>query len=206
VVEEVLPLHEMDVQVALVVGGGNFIRGRDLPAESSIRRATADYMGMLATVMNGLALQDALEARGVPARVQDAMGIPSVCEPFVLRQTVKYLNNRHVVIFTGGTGSPFFTTDTCASLRAREINADVLLKATRVDGVFDTDPEKDSAATKYQRLTFQQVLADRLGIMDLAAVCMCMEGRIPIVVFNFSQPGNLAAVVRGADVGTVITE
>lgn len=206
VVQEVAAVREMGVEAALVVGGGNFVRGRDLMADASIRRTTADYMGMLATVMNGLALRDALEARGVPARLLGAIPMPPVCEPFAARRAIDHLQRGRVVIFAGGTGSPFFTTDTCASLRAAEISADALLKATKVDGVFNADPEKDPAARKYRRLTYQQVLADRLGVMDLAAVSMCMEVRIPIVVFEFSRPGSLAAAVRGADIGTLIAE
>ena len=209
VVEELLPVWQMDVQIGLVVGGGNVIRGRDLQSQDTppqIRRATADHMGMLATVINALALHDALEAHGVSARTLSAISMTGVCEPFDARRAVHHLENGRVGLFAGGTGSPFFSTDTCAALRASEIGAEVLLKATKVGGVFDSDPEKNDSAKRYDRLTYQKVLADRLGVMDLTAIAMCMESRIPIIVFELAKPGNLAAVVRGEKIGTLISE
>ena len=206
VVGELRPLVEMGVQVGLVVGGGNFVRGRDLAGVPDIHRVTADYMGMLATVMNAIALQDALESNGIPARVLSALPMPQVCEPFVRRQAVAHLETGRVVLLAGGTGSPFFTTDMCAALRANEIAAEVLFKATKVDGVFDADPVKNPDAKKYDTLSYQKVLADRLGVMDLTAISMCMESRIPIVVFQLDKPGNLQAALAGKPVGTLIRE
>jgi uridylate kinase len=204
-VGELAPLHEMQVEVGLVVGGGNFLRGKTLAEAEFIQRATADAMGMLATVMNGLALQDALEHRGVPTRVLSAIPTAGVCEPFARRRALHHLEQRRVVILAGGTGSPFFTTDTCSALRASELGADVLLKATKVDGVFEADPLKHPDARKFDRLTYGQVLAKQLGVMDLAAVSLCMESRIPVIVFRLGTPGNLAAAVRGEAVGTMIS-
>ncbi len=214
VVDQLLGIIQMGVQMGVVVGGGNFIRGRDLErlgeqgqtGTVSIHRATADYMGMLATIINALALQDALESRGATTRVQSAIAIPDVCEPFVSRRAVRHLGKGRTVLFAGGTGNPFFTTDTCAALRARQINAEVLLKATKVDGVFDSDPEKNPDAKKYDRLSYEKVLADKLGIMDLTAISMCMENDIPILVFQLSKEGNLADAVCGKDVGTMISK
>ena len=206
VVDELRPLIQMGVQVGLVVGGGNFVRGRDLAGVPAIHRVTADYMGMLATVINGIALQDALESSGVPARVLSAIPMPQVCEQFIRRVAVRHLEQGRVVILAGGTGSPFFTTDMCAALRANEIAAEVLFKATKVDGVFDADPVKNPAARKYDRLDYQKVLADRLGVMDLTAISMCMESRIPILVFQLDKPGNLLGAVTGQTVGTIITD
>ncbi|MBI5724977.1 MAG: UMP kinase [Planctomycetes bacterium] len=206
IVQEIIPVHKMGVQTALVVGGGNFIRGRNLASDPHIQRTSADYMGMLATVINALALQDALEKYGVPTRVLSAITMTAVCEPFIRRRAMRHLEKGRVVILAGGTGSPFFSTDTCASLRASEINAEVLLKATKVDGVFDSDPVTNPSAKRYEKLTYQQVLAQRLGVMDLTAISMCMESRIPIVVFKVAKPGNLAAAVRGQTVGTTVSE
>ena len=214
VVDQLLGIIQMGVQIGLVVGGGNFVRGRDLEqlgergqtGTVSIHRATADYMGMLATIINALALQDALESRGATTRVQSAIAIPDICEPFLPRRAVRHLGKGETVLFAGGTGNPFFTTDTCAALRARQINAEVLLKATKVDGVFDSDPEKNPNAKKYDRLSYEKVLADKLGIMDLTAISMCMENDIPILVFQLSKEGNLADAVCGKDVGTMISK
>lgn len=194
------------VQVAVVIGAGNLMRGRMLADNPDIQRPTADAMGMLATVMNGLALQDSLEAAGVKAQVMSAIPMPSICESYTRRSAIRCLQEGKVVILVGGTGSPFFTTDTGASLRACELDADVMLKATKVDGVFDSDPEKNPAAKKYVKLTYQKVLTDRLGVMDLSAVTMCMEKKIPIMVFQISKPGNLAAAVHGQAVGTLVSE
>ncbi len=205
-IEEIQPAVSLGVQMGIVVGGGNFVRGRSLGGNPPIQRATADHMGMLATVMNALALQDSLESAGLSARVQSAIPMTSLCETFIRRRAMEHLESGRIVILAGGTGSPFFTTDTCASLRALEINAQALLKATKVDGVFDCDPVNNPAARKYDRLTYQKVLADRLGVMDLTAISMCMESRLPIVVFDLFRKGNLLAAVKGEKVGTTIAE
>ena len=205
-VEEMLPVVGMGVQLAVVVGGGNFVRGRDQADSLHIQRATADYMGMLATVINALALQDSLEERGVETRLLGAIQMTPVCEPFVRRRALAHLRKGRVIILAGGTGSPFFTTDTCAALRAQEIGAEVLLKATKVDGVFDSDPQKNADAKKYDRLTYAEAIRDRLQVMDLTAISMCMESRIPIIVFRLAGKGNLALAVSGGTVGTIVTE
>ena len=206
VADELAPLVDMGVQVGLVVGGGNLIRGHDLAERTHVRRATADSMGMLATVINGLALRDALESRHLPACVMTAAQIAGVGEPFLRRKAIAHLEAGQIVIFAGGTGNPFFTTDTCAALRALEIDAEVLLKATKVDGVYGGDPVKSPDARRYDRLTYQKVLSDRLGVMDLAAVSMCMETKLPIIVFQLSKAGSLAAAVCGRHVGTTIRD
>ncbi len=206
VVGEIHPLVEMGVQVGLVIGGGNFIRGRDLADDPHIHRVTADNMGMLATVINAIALQDAMESHGVRACVLSAIPMPQICDPFITRDAVKHLEEGRVVVMAAGTGSPFFTTDMCAALRANEVNAEVVLKATKVDGVFDADPLTHPNAKKYDRLSYQKVLADRLGVMDLTAISMCMESRIPIIVLQLTNKGNLLKAVRGEQVGTIITE
>ena len=205
-VSELLPVVEAGTTLAVVIGGGNLIRGRDLAGHPSIQRATADYMGMLATVINALALQDEMEARGIQTRVLGAITMTAICEPFIRRRAIRHLEKGRVVILAGGTGSPFFTTDTCAALRAQELGAELLLKATKVNGVFDADPAQNPAARRYDRLTYQKVLADRLGVMDLTAISMCMESRTPIVVFDLAKPGSLAAATAGEPVGTIITE
>jgi len=205
-VAELAPLHEMQVQAAVVVGGGNFLRGRETAgAGSFLQRTTADAMGMLATVMNALALQDALQARHLPARVLSAVPMGGLCEPYVRARAVRHLEKGRFVILAAGTGSPFFTTDTCSALRASELGAEVLLKATKVDGVFEADPVTCPDAKKFDRLTYGEVLARRLGVMDLAAVSLCMDSRIPVIVFRLSRAGNLAAAVRGEPVGTTIS-
>ncbi len=206
VVDEIQPVVESGVQLALVVGGGNMVRGRDFAANPHIHRATADYMGMLATVINALALQDALESRGLPTRVLSAITMTSVCEPFIRRRAIRHLEKGRIVILAAGTGSPFFTTDTCAALRANEISADALLKATKVDGVFDADPAENPDAERFDRLSYQDVLTRQLGVMDLTAISMCMESKMPIIVFTLASAGNLAGVVAGEDIGTIITE
>ncbi len=204
VVAELAPLPERGVQVAVVVGGGNFFRGRTFSQAPFIQRPTADAMGMLATLINGLALQDALEGRGVPARLLSAVPAGGMCEPYVRRRALRHLEKGRVVLLAGGTGSPFFTTDTCAALRASELAADVLLKATKVDGVFEADPLTHPQARRFDRLTHAEVLSRQLGVMDLAAVSLCMDSRIPVVVFRLATPGNLLAAVRGEPVGTMI--
>ena len=194
----------MDVQVAVVIGGGNIFRGAGL-ARAGMDRVTADQMGMLATVMNALAMQDALESLGLHVRVMSAIRINQVCEDYIRRRAVRHLEKGRVAIFAAGTGNPFFTTDTAAALRAIEISADVLLKATKVNGVYSDDPLRNSAALRYPRLTFDKVLTDRLNVMDATAVVMCRDNRLPLRVFNLNNPGDLTRVVRGEDVGTLVT-
>ncbi len=205
-VDEVAGVVETGAEVALVIGAGNLVRGKRLASESSIDRATADYMGMLGTVINALALQDVLEARGLQTRVLGAITMTAVCEPFIRRRAMRHLEKGRVILLAAGTGSPFFTTDTCAALRALEIGADALLKATKVDGVFDSDPVENPKAQRFEQLSYQDVLARRLGVMDMTAISMCMEGNLPVVVFQLSKPGNLRAAVAGEPVGTLITE
>ncbi len=194
----------MGVQVCLVIGGGNIFRGVS-GAAAGMERAQADYIGMLATVMNALAMQEALEQGGTPTRVQSAIPMSSVCEPYIRRRAERHLEKGRVVVFAAGTGNPFFTTDTAAALRAIEISADVLLKATRVNGVYSDDPLRNPAAVRYPRLTFDKVLNDRLNVMDATAIVMCRDNRLPLRVFNLNNPGDLTRIVRGEDVGTVVT-
>jgi len=199
--QEVLALG---VQVAVVIGGGNIFRGAGL-ARSGMDRVTADQMGMLATVMNALAMQDAIEQIGSHARVMSAIRINEVCEDFIRRRAVRHMEKGRIVIFAAGTGNPFFTTDTAASLRAIEIGADLLIKATKVNGVYDDDPVKNPAAKRYQKLSFDRVLDDRLSVMDATAIVMCRDNRLPLRVFNLGNNGDLPRVVRGEDVGTLVT-
>jgi uridylate kinase len=194
----------LDVDVAVVVGGGNFWRGR-VGASVGMDATQSDHMGMLATVINALALQDALESLGTYARVMSALRINEVCEDYIRRRAVRHLEKGRVVIFGAGTGNPFFTTDTAASLRAIEINAEILLKATKVNGIYDSDPAKNPAAKRYARLTFDQVLNDRLNVMDATAIVMCRENNLPLQVFNLFNAGDLMRIVQGEDVGTVVT-
>ena len=186
----------MGVQVSLVIGGGNIFRGLS-GAARGMERAQADYMGMLATVMNALAMQNALERRGTDTRVLSAIEMASICEPYIRRRAIRHMEKGRVVIFAAGTGNPFFTTDTAAALRAAEMGADALFKGTQVDGVYSADPRRDTAATRYEELTYQTVLADQLAVMDAAAISLARENRLPIVVFNIHAPGAFAAVVRG---------
>jgi len=201
---ELQDIVEMGVQLAVVVGGGNIFRGAGL-ARAGMDRVAADQMGMLATVMNALAMQDALESLGLHARVMSAIRINEVCEDYIRRRAVRHLEKGRVTIFAAGTGNPFFTTDTAAALRAIEINADVLLKATRVNGVYAEDPLRNPAAMRYARLTFDKVLADKLSVMDATAVVMCRDNHLPLRVFNLNNPGDLIRIVRGEDVGTLVT-
>ncbi len=194
--------HGGKVQLAVVVGGGNIIRGAKLADEGLIDQSTADYMGMLGTVINALALKEALEHIGHPARVLSAMNLTAVAETFIRGRAIRHLEKGRIVIFAAGTGNPYFTTDTAAALRATEIAADVLLKATKVDGVYDKDPKKHADAKRYEALTFKQAIDQRLKIMDLTALSMCMERELPVVVFNMKQPGHIAEVVRGVNHGT----
>jgi uridylate kinase len=204
IARQCVEVAQMGVELAVVVGGGNFIRGATFAEDGHIPRATADYMGMLATVLNAVALQETMEKMKQPTRVLSAIGIYSVCEPFIRRRAVRHLEKGRVVILAAGTGNPFFTTDTCAALRATEIQADVLLKATKVDGIYTADPKKDKHATLYQQVTFEEVHQKQLRVMDLTAITLCMEQKIPLVVFNLKVPGNIARVVRGEAVGTKI--
>lgn len=200
-------LVKRKIQLAVVIGGGNLIRGAQFAADRrTIKPATADYMGMIATVMNGLALQDALESLDIPTRMMSAIRMDNVAEPYIRRRAIRHLEKGMVVILAGGTGNPFVTTDTAAALRARELVVDILLKATRVDGVYDSDPEKNPHALRYDRLTYQQVIADRLKVMDISAFDMCQQSKTPILVFNYKRPGAIEEAVAGRPIGTLVTE
>lgn len=201
--KEIQAVTQAGVEVALVIGGGNIYRGMN-EAETGIERAHGDYMGMLATVINGMALQAGLERIGVYTRLQSAIKMEQVAEPYIRRRAIRHLQKGRVVIFGAGTGNPYFTTDTAGSLRAIEIGADVILKGTRVDGVYTADPEKDPTATKYSTVSYQECLSKNLRIMDMTAFALCMENNLPIIVFDMNQPGNLLKVVMGEDVGTII--
>ncbi len=201
IAREVREVHELGVQTALVIGGGNIFRG--LAASThGMDRASADYMGMLATVLNSLALQDALERAGVNTRVQSAIEMQELAEPYIRRRAIRHLEKGRVVIFAAGTGNPYFTTDTAASLRAMEIGADIILKATKVDGVFDKDPEKHKDAKLYRHLSYLDVLQQGLKVMDATAISLCMDNKLPIVVFNMNESGNIKRVATGERVGT----
>ena len=197
-------IANMGVQVAIVVGGGNLFRGLS-GAERGIDRSCGDYMGMLATIMNALALQNAMEQIGLETRVQTAISMPQVAEPFILRKTLRHLEKGRVVIFGGGTGNPFFSTDTASALRASEIGADALLKATKVDGVYSADPFKYPDAVRYDKLTYNEALTRSLKVMDAAAFSLCMENNIPIIVFDFFKKGTIEGVVKGEKIGTLVT-
>ena len=203
--EQIAQVARSGVQVAVVVGGGNYVRGEVLSSAGHIQRATADYMGMLATVMNAIALQDMLETQGQPTRVASAINVSQVCEPFIRRRVIRHLEKGRVVVLAAGTGNPFFTTDTCAALRATELNVDILMKATKVDGVYDSDPKKNPGAKMFDRLTYKQVINDNLRVMDMTAISLSMERKIPILVFNLKKAGNIARAVAGESIGTLIT-
>jgi uridylate kinase len=200
---QVKRVHEMGVQTALVVGGGNIFRGL-AASELGFDRATGDYMGMLATVINALALQDALERTGIPARTMTAIQMPQVAEPYIRRRAVRHLEKGRVVILAAGTGNPYFTTDTTAALRAVEIEADVILKATRVDGVYTADPKVDPTAVKLDHLDYLEVLNRGIEVMDNTAVTLCMDNNVPIIVFNLLIPGNIERVILGEEIGTLV--
>lgn len=202
--EQIVELTNMGVEVAIVIGGGNIFRGMQGAAQG-MNRAHSDYMGMLATVINGMALQDALERLGAKCRLLSAIEMDKICEPYIRRRAVRHLEKGRIVIFGAGTGNPFFTTDTAASLRAIEINADVVLKGTRVDGVYTADPEKDANAVKFDQISFADVLRDRLRVMDMTAFTICQENELPIIVFNINQPENLRRIVKGEQVGTLVS-
>lgn len=205
IAKQCVEVAKTGVKLSIVVGGGNFIRGKTFAKEGRIARATADYMGMLSTVINALALQETMESFGQPTRVMSALSVYSVCEPFIRRRAVRHLEKGRSIILAGGTGNPFFTTDTCAALRATELGCDVLLKATKVDGIYSADPKKNKDAQLYHRISYEEVLQKQLGVMDLTAITLLMERKIPLVVFNLKKPGNIARVVSGEDVGTSIT-
>lgn len=202
---EIKSVHEMGVEMAIVVGGGNIWRGLSA-SHRGMNRTTADYMGMLATVINGMALMSSLEEHGVVTRVQSAIEMQNLAEPFILRRAINHLEHGRIVIFVAGTGNPFFSTDTTAALRANEIGADVILKATKVDGIYDSDPMKNPDAKKYERITYSEALAQRLQVMDSTAFSLCMDNRMPIVVFNMNEPDNIRRAVLGETVGTRVGE
>lgn len=203
IAEEVRDARDLGVEISLVVGGGNIFRGAGL-AEAGMDRVAGDQMGMLATIMNGLALQDALERHGRFCRVMSAIKINQVCEDFIRRRAVRHLEKGRIVVLVGGTGNPFFTTDTAASLRAIEVNADLMLKATKVDGVYDADPVKNPSARRYERLTYDEVLTQRLGVMDATAIVMCRDHGIPLRIFNIYDEGELMHIVLGEPIGTLV--
>jgi uridylate kinase len=204
IARQIQEVHEMGVETAVVIGGGNIWRGLTA-SHKGMERTTADYMGMLATVINGMALQSQLEALGVPTRVQTAIPIQSVAEPFIRRKAMRHLEQGRVVIFVAGTGNPFFSTDTTAALRASEIGAEVIFKATKVDGIYTADPKKDPAATRYDRITYSEALAKRLQVMDSTAFTLCMDNKVPIVVFDLMAPNSIRNAVLGETVGTLVT-
>ena len=201
--EEVAEVVAMGVQLAIVIGGGNIFRGV-APGAQGMDRATADYMGMMATVMNSLALQDALKHRGVDARVQSALNIEQVVEPYIRPKALRYLEEGKVVIFAAGTGNPFFTTDTAAALRGAEIGAEIVLKATKVDGIYTADPKKDPSDTRYHKISFDEAIGKRLEIMDATAFALCRDQKLPIRVFSINKPGALKRAVSGEDEGTLV--
>ncbi len=203
IVQEVKSVIDMGVQVAIVIGGGNIFRGV-APAAAGMDRATADYMGMLATVMNALALQDAFRMIGVPSRVQSALTIEQVAEPYIRGKAIRYLEENKVVIFGAGTGNPFFTTDTAAALRGMEMNADIVIKATKVDGVYTDDPKRNPAATRYSNLTFDEAIRENLQVMDATAFTLCRDQNMPLAVLGIFNPGALARFVSGMDEGTIV--
>lgn len=203
--KEIKQITDMGVQVALVIGGGNIYRGMN-EAETGIERAQGDYMGMLATVINGMALQSGLEKAGVYTRLQSAINMEQIAEPYIRRRAIRHLEKGRVVIFGAGTGNPYFTTDTAGSLRAIEIKADIILKGTRVDGIYTADPEKDASAKKFQKISFAECIDKKLNVMDMTAFTLCMENNLPIIVFDMNKPGNLMSVIIGENVGTIVTK
>lgn len=201
--QQIKKIHENGVEIAIVIGGGNIFRGVQAE-EGGMDRSHGDYMGMLATMINSMALQAALESAGVETRLQSAIEMKAICEPFIKRKALRHLEKGRVVIFGAGTGNPFFTTDSAASLRAIELNADVILKGTRVDGIYSADPEKDPNATKYDVISFDDVYKKDLSIMDMTAFTLCKENNLPIIVFDMDTPGNLQKVLNGEQVGTIV--
>ncbi|MBI4565638.1 MAG: UMP kinase [Planctomycetes bacterium] len=205
IADQIFEASKLGTEIAVVVGGGNIVRGGTL-SQGGINQATGDYMGMLATVINALALQDLLESLGKPTRVLSALPIHSVAEPFIRRRAIRHLEKERVIVLAAGTGNPHFTTDTAAALRAAEIGAEVLLKASKVNGVYDKDPHTNAKARKFERLAYLDVLNRRLGVMDVTAISMCMEHRLPIIVFNLRKEGNIVRAVSGEPIGTLIGE
>jgi uridylate kinase len=204
IAQDIAEIQSLGVQTGVVIGGGNIFRGLAASARG-MDRSTGDYMGMLATVINALALQDALEHQGVPTRVLTAIEMRSVAEPFIRRRAVRHLEKGRVVVFAAGTGNPYFTTDTAAALRAMEMKAEVILKATKVDGIYTADPVMHPEATRYERISYLQVLQERLQVMDATAISLCMDNKLPILVFNLKTPGNIRRVVMGDAIGTIVT-
>ncbi len=204
IAREIKSAVDTGAQVAVVVGGGNIIRGATLADAGQVPRSTADHMGMLGTVINGLALKEMLGTIGQPARCMTAIEINAVAEPFIRGRAIRHLEKGNVVVLAGGTGNPFFTTDTAAALRATELECDVALKATKVDGVYSADPKKDKSATRYDELTFAEAIAKRLGVMDATALAMCQEQGLPVIVFDFKKAGNIRKVIEGETIGTLI--
>jgi uridylate kinase len=205
VADEIKQVHDLGIQVAVVVGGGNIFRGLSKSA-GNMDRSAADYIGMLATVMNAVVLQDALEKTGIQTRVLSAIDIPQLAEPFIRRRAIRHLEKGRIVIFAAGTGNPFFSTDSAAALRAAEIKADVILKATKVDGIYSADPMLDPSATRFECITFMEVLEKQLKVMDASAISLCMDNDLPIIVFNMRKPGNIARVVTsGSGIGTRVS-
>ncbi|HOK09830.1 MAG TPA: UMP kinase [Candidatus Hydrogenedens sp.] len=202
--DEIVSAYQVGVQMGLVVGGGNILRGNQWSKASGVDRATADYMGMLATVINALALQSALEKRGIETRVLSAIEMRPVAEPYIRRRALRHLEKGRIVIFAAGTGNPFLTTDTAAALRASEIDADILMKATRVDGVYSSDPEQDSSAKRFDQMNYQEVLTQNLKVMDAAAISICREKNIPILVFSFLEKNCILNAVYGHSIGTIV--
>jgi len=200
---EIRDAYSLGVQIAIVVGGGNIWRGIS-PFAQEVDRVTADYMGMLATIINGLALQDSLEEIGIPTRVQTAIEIAKLAEPFIRRRAIRHLEKKRIVIFAGGTGNPYFTTDTASALRAVEIGAEIILKGTKVDGVYDKDPIKYKNAKKFDSLTFMEAINRQLKVVDATALSLCWENKIPILVFNMNKPGQIRRIIRGEQIGTII--
>jgi uridylate kinase len=204
IADRIKQVADLGVELAIVVGGGNFLRGETFSKNSHIPRHTADYMGMLATVINACALQETLEKLGQPARVLSAIEISAICEPFIRRNALKRLTEKQVTILAGGTGNPFFSTDTCAALRASELEVDVMIKATKVDGVYTADPNKDPKAKLYKKLSYEEVLTKNLRIMDHAAISLCRENNIPIIVLNIFKQGHIIKALNGESIGTVV--
>ena len=205
IADQIKEVVEMGLEIAVVVGGGNFWRGVAASA-NGMDRTTADYIGMLATVMNAVGLQDSLEKKGISTRVQSSITMQQIAEPFIRRRALRHLEKKRVVIFAGGTGNPYFSTDTAAALRALEINAEIIFKATKVDGVYNKDPKKFSDAEKYESLTFMEVLNKDLRILDSTAISLCLENNLPIVVFDITKPGNIKSVILGNKIGTLVTK
>ncbi len=205
IAEEIRAVSDLHVQIGIVVGGGNIFRGLEAGSKG-IDRTSADYMGMLATVINSLALQSALEAHGLPTRVQSAIEMQEIAEPFIQRRAIRHLEKGRIVIFAGGTGNPYFTTDTAASLRAMEIKADVIMKATKVDGVYDSDPIKNKSAKMFKNISYIEVLTKNLKVMDATAISLCRDNLLPIIVFNLQKKGNIRSVICGKRIGTYVGE